>query len=100
MDSRDAQAAGRDAPTAWSRLAEAWGVTLWASFLAACLQTAVVFAFCDPITLGFEDVFSPSLMALRPMIYGLGFFIFWLFSFVGSALTAYLLMSGKHGTRP
>lgn len=84
----------------WSSLAEAWGVTLWTSFIAACLQTAVVFACFDPITLGLNDVFSPTLIALRPMIYGLGFFVFWLFSFIGSALTAYMLMSGPHGRRP
>jgi hypothetical protein len=84
----------------WSTLAEAWGVTLWASFIAACLQTAVVFACFDPITLGLNDVFSPTLIALRPMIYGLGFFVFWLFSFIGSALTAYMLISGPHGPRP
>jgi hypothetical protein len=92
--------AENDAPQSapWSRLAEAWGVTLWASFIAACLQTAVVFACFDPMTLGFDEVFSPSLIALRPMIYALGFFVFWLFSFVGSALTAYMLMSGPHGS--
>jgi hypothetical protein len=59
----------------------------------------VVFACFDPITLGLNDVFSPTLIALRPMIYGLGFFVFWLFSFIGSALTAYMLISGPHGPR-
>jgi hypothetical protein len=87
-----------DAPpaAAWSLLSEGIGVALWTSFLAACLETAVVFACFDPITLGFDDYFAPTLMALRPMIYGLGFFVFWLFTFVGTALTAYMLGSGPH----
>lgn len=92
------EAGERPISASWSRLTEAVGVTLWASFIAACLQTAVVFACFDPLALGLEDVFSPSLIALRPMVYGLGFFVFWLFSFVGSALTAYMLLSGPHGS--
>jgi hypothetical protein len=30
----------------------------------------------------------------------MGFFVFWLFNFVGSALTAYMLTSGPHGKLP
>ncbi len=76
-------------------MAEIWGVTLWASFIAACLQTAVVFTCFDPMTLGWDEVFSPSLIALRPTIYAMGFFVFWLFSFVGAVLTAYMLTSDR-----
>jgi len=79
----------------WSRASEAWGVALWASFIAACAETGVVFACCDPLTLGLDDYFSASAVALRPMIYALGFFFFWLFSFVGTALTACMLVSGR-----
>lgn len=82
-------------PATWSRLSEAIGVALWTSFLAACLETAAVFACIDPITLGFDDI-APSLAAMRPMIYGLGFFVFWLFTFIGTALTAFMLVSGRH----
>ncbi len=78
-------------PAAGPRLSEGIGVALWTSFIAACLETAVVFACFDPLTLGLGDYFAPSLMALRPMIYALGFFVFWLFTFVGTALTAYML---------
>jgi hypothetical protein len=87
-----------DAPQSrpWSRAREAWAVALWTSFLAACAETAVVFACCDPLTLGFDDYFSASAIALRPMIYALGFFFFWLFSFVGTALTACMLLSGPN----
>jgi hypothetical protein len=89
---------GNEAPQSrpWSRAREAWGVALWASFIAACAETAVVFACCDPLTLGFDDFFSASAVALRPMIYALGFFFFWLFSFVATALTACMLLSGPH----
>jgi hypothetical protein len=83
-----------------SRLSEGIGVALWASFLAACVETAVVFACFDPMTLGFDDYFAPSLIALRPMIYGLGFFVFWLFTFIGTALTAYMLASGPDADSP
>jgi hypothetical protein len=70
-------------------------VALWTSFIAACLETAAVFACFDPVTLGSNDL--ASLDALRPMIYGLGFFVFWLFTFIGAALTAYLLISRTPG---
>ncbi len=78
-------------PAAGPRLSEGIGVALWTSFIAACLETAVVFACFDPLRLGLDDYFAPSLMALRPMIYAFGFFVFWLFTFVGTALTAYML---------
>ncbi|MGO8829576.1 MAG: hypothetical protein ACLQT5_10035 [Steroidobacteraceae bacterium] len=76
---------------AWPPLSEGIGVALWTSFIAACLETAVVFACFDPLTLGLDDYFAPALLALRPMIYAFGFFVFWLFTFVGTALTAYML---------
>jgi hypothetical protein len=80
----------------WSLRSECLGVALWTSFIAACLETAVVFACFDPLSLGWDDYVAPSLIALRPMIYGLGFFVFWLFTFVGTALTAFMLASGPH----
>ena len=83
-----------------SRFSEGIGVALWASFLAACVETVAVFACFDPMTLGFDAYFAPSLMALRPMIYGLGFFVFWLFTFIGAALTAYMLTRGPHADLP
>jgi hypothetical protein len=71
------------------------GVALWTSFIAACFETMVVFAFFDPVTLGL-DGFAPSLLALRPILYAFGFFFFWFFAFLGTSLTAYLLESGPH----
>jgi hypothetical protein len=87
-------------PGTWSRFNECLGVALWTSFIAASCETALIFACFDPltlgVTLGFDVYVSPSLLALRPMIYGLGFFVFWLFTFVASGLTAYMLSTGPH----
>jgi hypothetical protein len=75
---------------AWSPRTQGISVALWTSFLVACFETMIVFAFLDPVTLGFEGL-SPSLAALRPMIYGCGFFLFWSFAFIAAGLTAYML---------
>ena len=84
----------------WSPRSRGIGVALWTSFLVACLETMIVFAFLDPATLGFEGL-APSLVALRPMLYGCGFFLFWCFAFIGAGLTAFMLESGPcSGTRP
>ncbi len=88
---------GNDRPGArrWSPFGEGLGVALWTSFIAACFETMIVFAFFDPVTLGFEG-FAPSLLAMRPILYAFGFFFFWFFAFIGTSLTAYLLGSGPH----
>jgi hypothetical protein len=79
-----------EAAAAWSPRSQGIGVALWTSFLAACIETMIVFAFLDPVTLGFEGL-SPSLYALRPMLYACGFFLFWSFAFIAAGLTAYMV---------
>jgi hypothetical protein len=79
----------------WSRFDERVGVTLWTSFLAACLETLVFFAFFDPMVFGSVDA-APTWLTLRPAAYAAGFFFFWIFAFVGSSLTAYLLDSSPN----
>ena len=74
----------------WSPRSQGIGVALWTSFLVACVETMIVFAFLDPVTLGFEGL-SPTLAALRPMLYGCGFFLFWSFAFIAAGLTAYMM---------
>lgn len=86
---------GEAKPSSWSRVNERIGVTLWTSFLAACLETMVFFAYFDPAMLG-GDRLAPWWLALRPAAYGAGFFFFWVFTFVGSGLTAYLLDSSPN----
>ncbi len=67
---------------------------MWTSFIIACLETMVIFAFLDPANLGFDGL-APTLMALRPMLYGFGFFFLWSFAFIAAGLTAYMLESGR-----
>jgi hypothetical protein len=81
-------------PAPWSRLREGVGVALWTSFIIACLETMVIFAFLDPANLGFDGL-APTLMALRPMLYGFGFFFLWSFAFIAAGLTAYMLETGR-----
>jgi hypothetical protein len=76
----------------WSRLSERIGVTLWASFLTACLETVVVFAYFDPAGYS-RDQSDATWLAIRPVAYGAGFFFFWIIIFLGSILTAYMLDS-------
>jgi hypothetical protein len=84
----------------WSRFSECLGVSLWTSFIAASCETALIFTCFDPLTLGVTlglDIYvAPPLLALRPAIYALGFFVFWLFTFVAASLTAYMLSTGPH----
>jgi len=79
----------------WSRFSERVGVILWASFLAACLETMVFFAYLDPMMLdGLET--TTTWLAFRPAAYAAGFFFFWAFTFVGATLTAYMLDSSPN----
>ena len=48
----------------WSRFSERIGVTLWTSFLAACLETLVFFAYLRPLVLGGVEA-TPSWLTLR-----------------------------------
>jgi hypothetical protein len=88
----------RPVTTAWSPRSQGIGVALWTSFLVACIETMIVFAFLDPVTLGFEGL-SPSLAALRPMLYGCGFFLFWSFAFIAAGLTAYMVETSPAANR-
>jgi hypothetical protein len=81
----------------WSRAVERLGVALWTSFLAACLETAAFFAFIDPWVLGSAATIPPW-FSYRPAAYGSGFFFFWLCTFIGSALTAYMLDTSRHAS--
>ena len=84
----------------WSRFRECVSVIAWTSFLAACIETMVFFAFFDPMMLGVIGA-TPTWMALRPMAYAAGFFFFWVFTFASSTLTAYMLDSSpKAPTKP
>jgi hypothetical protein len=81
--------------SSWSRFKERISVTLWTSFLAACLETAVFFAHFDPMVLANIQA-TPAWLALRPIAYAAGFFFFWAFTLIGSTLTAYMLDSSSN----
>ncbi len=59
---------------------------LWPSFLAAGAISAAVFALIDPS----DVLFLGHVQASRPVVYGVGFFLFWLMAAVSSALTLYM----------
>jgi len=84
-------------PAAWSSLSQGISVALWTSFLVACVETMIIFAFFDPATLGVDGP-APSPGALRPLLYGCGFFVFWSFSFIAAGLTAYMMHTGPRTT--
>jgi hypothetical protein len=79
-----------DKPQPWSRRRQEVGAIVWSSFLAACLATMIFFAFFDPLTLGADD-YPPAWLPSRMAGYALGFFFFWLVTFVAALLAAYLL---------
>ena len=65
-------------------------MVLWPSFLAAAVQTMVFFAIFDPVYLG-EGTALAELISSHNAGYALGFFFFWAFSTLSSALTVYLV---------
>jgi hypothetical protein len=60
---------------------------LWPSFLVAAAAEMVFFALLDPGDLVF---FGQPLEWSRTAIYSIGFFVFWAFAAVSSALSVYL----------
>jgi len=67
-----------------SRRALMW--ILWPAFLAAGITSAVVFAFIDPLDI---TIFG-HLQLDRQVIYGAGFFLFWLMASLSSALSLFM----------
>ena len=68
--------------------ARAIGITVWASFLAACAGTMFFFAWIAPDELLGEAAGASMLDHLG--VYTLGFFGLWLLAALASALTLYL----------
>jgi len=66
---------------------------LWPSFLVAAAAETAFFALFDPGELSF---FGQSLELSRTAVYSIGFFLFWGFAAVSSALSLYL---GRDGSR-
>jgi len=73
----------------WSRNKQAVFAVVWISFLCAAVGTMVFFAVFDPVDL--TGVFDEDLELERDAGYAAGFFFFWVFSLVCSAITAFLV---------
>jgi Na+-driven multidrug efflux pump len=73
----------------WSRDKQAVFTVIWISFLCAAVGTMVFFAVFDPVDLG--GVFDADLDVDSDAGYAIGFFFFWVFSLVCSAITAFLV---------
>lgn len=65
----------------------AWMWVVWPSFLAACLLEMLIFAIVDPQTLAIAH--EPQQWSARS-IYSISFMVFWCFTLLSSALTAWL----------
>jgi hypothetical protein len=79
----------------WQDLA----VTLWPSFLAACVATMFFFAFFDPSVFG-SGAEPPDWLRERRAGYAVGFFFFWAMSTLSSALTLYLVRTARSSPLP
>ena len=74
----------------WSRARRDLAVVLWPSFLAAAVMTMFFFAVFDPVDIG-EGTALAELVANHNAGYALGFFFFWAFTTLSSALSLYLV---------
>ena len=72
-------------PRNWPPLGEASAVTLWCSFLGACLGELLCFAYIDPVAAGIAD---------RKIAYTVGFFFFWFIGTVATGLSIFMLRTG------
>ncbi len=81
----------RDEPArrSLSRIGRDVAMVLWPSFLAASFESMIFFAIFDPVYLG-EGTALAELISNRNAGYALGFFFFWGFTTLSSALTVYL----------
>jgi len=66
----------------------------WASFLAACFGTMVLFAWVDPLMLS-EAAGAPI---SRMTGYAIGFFFLWMICLLSGALCAYLIRTRHEQT--
>lgn len=65
---------------------------LWPSFIAAGMGVGIIFTLIDPAEL---IILGHPLHLSRTAIYTLGFFILWAICSVASALSCFLLQSGR-----
>jgi len=76
-------------PRLWSRLGRDVAMVLWPSFLAASVACLFFYAIFDPTQIG-QDTVMAEWFTDAHAGYALGFFSFWGFTTLSSALTLYL----------
>ena len=69
---------------------------LWPAFIAGGLAETVFFTLFDPMDL---QLFGEPVSMSRLAVYSLGFFIFWAFAAVSSALTCFLQRNAQEINR-
>lgn len=82
----------------WSRARRDVAVVLWPSFLAAAVMTMFFFAVFDPVDIG-EGTALAEVVANHNAGYALGFFFFWAFTTLSSALSLYLIRTESQLSR-
>jgi hypothetical protein len=82
----------------WSRARRDVAIVLWPSFLAAAVMTMFFFAVFDPVDIG-EGTALAELVANHNAGYALGFFFFWAFTTLSSALSLYLVRTESQLSR-
>ena len=80
--------------TAWSQTRQDVAAVTWPAFLVAIVANIVFFSFFDPAVLG--EVSTPQIYVSRMTGYALGFFMFWVFLMMSSALTLFLIRTAHN----
>jgi hypothetical protein len=78
----------------WSQWRQDVAVTLWPSFLAACVASMFFFAFVDPSMFG-AGAEPPDWLRNPRAGYAIGFFFLWSMTTLSSALTLYLVRTAR-----
>lgn len=79
-------------PGRWSRRKRDIGISIWISFLSACVGTFIIFALLDPEAL--NDAWVLPWEMDRRLAYSLGFLFLFLVSLFASGLTIFMIRTG------
>jgi hypothetical protein len=79
-------------PGRWGRRRRDIGISIWISFLAACLGTFVIFAVMDADAL--NDAWVLPWEIGSRLAYSLGFLFLFIVSLIASGLTVFMIRTG------
>jgi hypothetical protein len=77
----------------WSRRLQDLVAILWPSFLAAVVASGLFFSHVDPVDL--DDISTPIANFSRLGGYTIGFFFFWSFGALSSAMSVLLIRTSR-----